>query len=261
MIEVSVDTSGFEKKIIELSVYTKKSVGVEMNTAARGLGVQLARYTQPFDFKDSSRESGNNAIKRDVLRVFYVLPDTLCQNPVPIDSGQYAGWLRLFTTKQGMAYAVKREGFRINDENQTLYRHHQESRNRNGIVPRDRNIVDKQANFAAINLWVITETQFATYLPFVQTEVGFAKAGWITAVSKLGDVRGIPSWVTRHKGKAPGSVDDHTKDENPYVIIRNDVNYTDRVLSESGKRGALRDTEFRLAKRIQAALDHPPKEK
>lgn len=258
MIEVTVNTLGLEQKILRLAAYTKKSVGEVMRQEGRLLGIQLARYTQPFGFGNDSRDQGSNAIKRDVLRAFYVLPDALCQKPTQIQTGEYAGWLRLFANQQGIVFAVEQKNFRIQESNQTLYRHHQELRNNNGIVPANRNMVTKQNRFAAINLWVITESQLASYLPFIQKEVGFAKAGWATAIDSLGGTRGLPGWVTRHKGKAPGKAIDQTQLETPTLTLVNEINYTSRVLSESGQRGAVKDAEYRLGKRIQAALDHPP---
>lgn len=265
MIEVSVNTVGLENKIVRLAAYTHKSVGEVMRREGRLLGVQLSRYTQPFGFDDKAKESGENAIKRDVLRVFYVLPDNLTLNPTPIKSGEYAGWLKLFTTKTGTVFAVKQENFRIRDSNQTLYRHHQEMRGRDGTVPRNRGLVNEQPRFTAINAWVITQTQYQNYLPFIQKESGFSKGGWATAISKLGTsgkkhssggTRGIPGWVTRHKGKAPGEAIDKTSDAHPTLTLRNLINYTSQVLSNSGQQGAVRDTEYRLQKSIQSALTY-----
>ena len=261
MIEVSVNTTGLEEKILRLARYTHKSVGSIMKQEARLVGVQLARYTQPFGFGDDAKKLGEGAIARDTQRAFYVLPDNLVANPTPISSGKYAGWLKLFITKAGTIYVVRPENYRANDTSQTLFRHHNELRNKDGIVPKKTGWVDKQPDFVAINLWVISQSQYNAYLPFIQKEVGFAKAGWATAISGIGGTRGIPGWVTRHKNKSPGSVNDQTANEdNPTISIVNEVNYTSRVLSESGKRGAIRDAEYRLAKRVQAALDHPPKE-
>lgn len=260
MLEITVDTSGLDAKVIRLAAFTGKTVEEAQIPEARLLGVQMARYTQPFDFGDSSKKLGEGAVERDVRRAFYVLPNDLVANPVMIKSGQYAGWLRLFSTTAGVAYAVQSNNFRVQDSSQTLYRHHQTLRNRSGNVPKKSGWIDQQARFVAINMWVISQSQFDDYLPFIQKEVGFAKGGWATAIADLGGTRGLPGWVTRHKNKAPGrSI--IKKGENPTVTIINDIDYTSQVLSQSGQRGAIRDAEFRLAKRIQNALDHPPKDK
>lgn len=260
MITVDVDTSGLEEKIIRLSKFTRKTTGEVMRQQGRLLGVQLSRYTQPFGFGGDAKKQGEGAIARDVNRAFYVLPNELVTNPVPVQKGQYAGWLRLFTTKEGVTFAVQASNFRVKDSMQTLYRHHQSLRNRDGNVPKRAGWIDRQPRFVAVNMWVISQSQYDNYLPFIQKEAGFAKAGWATAIDSIGGTRGIPGWVTRHKGKAPGTVGDETDNaENPKLFLINEVNYTSQVLSESGKRGAVRDTEVRLAKSIQLALDHPPK--
>jgi hypothetical protein len=83
-------------------------------------------------------------------------------------------------------------------------------------------------------------------------KVGFAKGGWATCAAQLGGTRGIPAWVTRHK--TPGTVIDETESENPKITIRNDVNYTSKVLSDSNVQGALRDREAKLTARIERIL-------
>lgn len=281
MITVDVDTSGLEEKIIRLAKFTRKSVGEVMRQEGRLLAVQLARYTQPFGFSDKSKQQGQSAIAGDLVGtrrtgratggqgdgtggVFTVVPDDIMAKAVDYKDGT----TRLFVKKDGTVYGADTSMVLKNPSMAQLDAIHQSKRRASdGSVTQAGYGTKDIGRWKFVSKFVISKSVFQNYLAYVFTKVGIAKSGWADCAKKLGGTRGgtaegnIPGWVTRHlKDFSFGVVGDETDNpENPKLFLINEVNYTSQVLSESGKRGAVRDTEVRLAKSIQLALDHPPK--
>lgn len=271
MIEVTVNTLGLEKKIVRLAAFTHKSVGETMRQEGRLLSIQLARYTQPFGFDESALAKGQQAIKSDLEgtrrggsgygAVFTVMPDDIMAQAQISEASGTTQNLKLFARKDGTVYGTDRQTFKPFASISEMASHHQSLRRSDGSVGELHATVEDIGRWKFINTWVIGRTQFNNYLQFVFQKVGIAKSGWASCAKILGSTRGIPGWVTRHlKDYGFGEVIDRTNDPKPTLTLRNNINYTSQVLSTSGQSGAVRDSEIRLAKRIQEALDHPPKE-
>jgi hypothetical protein len=252
-LTVSVDTSGLEKKILEKSIAMKKSLGEALKEEGGLLAVSLVKYTQPFGTGNKAKAQGESAILRDVTEAFYVLPDQLCSSVTVVRDGLYAGYFQIFAKKNGTVFLTAQSTWHVPDSVEQLQAHHNQLRNRDGRVRRDRNKIDRDGALAIINLWVITQSQFAALMQILLPRVGFAKGGWATVARKLGRSNSeLPGWVKNHT--SPGSVIDNTDAAQPSLTIINEVNYTGRVLSESAKKLAIQEREVKIGLAVDRAI-------
>ncbi len=229
----------------------------------------LANTTQPFSGRDketkaAARALGEKAVEVDISKVFYV----------PTSDGGFAKAL----TERAQASAQKR-----NKGNADVGGRTQKFRDRiNGYISNGnmkalreiakdfgwnnaRRTIDPAIHEAArtgrrkkvrkqpggMTLVLNTEEHLRRYIKKRQRMVGLTKAGWAKAAdmiptsNKGNATRGIPQWVTRHKGKASASIQDMSRDEdNPRVSMTNQIPWTSNALSPSEARKALQ-----LAKR------------
>jgi hypothetical protein len=104
---------------------------------------------------------------------------------------------------------------------------HRRNRNRYGRVRSDRR------NMAVVAIW-------NRYTREVQSRVGFAKAGWITAARAVG--LSMPSWVTRLGGAAGGGYVAPTQNRLVIEAINRSTkipNYEQRVVSSAVRSRAM----------------------
>jgi hypothetical protein len=257
----NVDLSGLDQKLRQIAKITKEEPAKLMKQEARLLCVELAKYTQPFGLDENAKKLGEGAVKSDLLGnvrgrpggqrsggVFYVIPDALANSAHQEKTGN----VRIFSRKDGFVYGTDSDKFKTKASNSELEEHHKSMRGPDGSVTQAGGKTRDIGRWKFIQRWVITQSQFTSYLAFAIRRVGFAKGGWATCAAKLGGTRGIPAWITKHK--TPGTVIDATGGPEPKITIRNDVNYTSQVLSESNLKAALRDREIKLTARIEQAL-------
>jgi hypothetical protein len=234
-----------------------------MKQEGRLLCVELAKYTQPFGTDDKARELGETAVKGDLLGggrgrwdgvkragLFYVIPDGLAAQ---FRFEKVGGRVRLFARKDGKIFGCDVNKLKYSASITELEAFHHASKNKDGSYGSAAATATlDNGRWKFIQKWVIKKSQFDALLKLLISKVGYAKSGWATCAEKLGGTRGIQKWVTKHS--APGTVIDETNSEQPKLTIRNDINYTSQVLSESGAKGALRDREIKLTSRIEKIL-------
>lgn len=246
-LTLTADMRPLLRKIEELKSHAFDKTWPEvLQPEARLLCVELARYTQPFDFGKESQATGEIAVRRDVYKVF-ANPSTIFTRIQQQNPEAARGFWRYLKTNDLhkvrlllAAYAPDLVDAEIGALDPAI---HQAAR-RNGKVVLRR-----------VSRIVLEGDKLVEYAEDTQKKVGFAKSGWATCARQLGGVRGIPRWAS--KGNAPGHVVDHSDDPNePTIFLNNDIDYTDRVLSVTGQAGAFRDRTYRLEKRIEAAIQH-----
>ncbi len=246
-LTLTADLRPLLRKIGELKEYAFDKTWPEvLRPEARLLCVELARYTQPFDFGKEAEASGEIAVQRDIYRVF-ANPSTVYARIFVQNQDAAKGFWRYL--KKGdlhqvklvlAAYLPELIDADIGPFDPAL---HQAAR-RNGKVVLKR-----------VSRIVLEGNKLVEYAEDRQKRVGFAKSGWATCARTLGGIRGIPRWAA--KGNAPGHVVDRSDDpEAPTIYLNNDIDYTDRVLSVTGQAGAFRDRTYRLEQRIAKAIEH-----
>lgn len=272
-ITLNVDTSRFVALVREVARRTGRTVQKELKVAGRGLCWELSKATQPFGMDDKARGQGESAIRRDLFGsgqggltsstirragMFRTLPDGIMANATEEQSTT----VQIFAKKNGEVYGTDRENFlRSPSVGDLDALHHGQFRD--GRISSAKGYDRTIGRWKFISRTVIPQSAGTDLLNFLAARVGFAKAGWATCARLIGDAknstRDFPKWVKRHRD-SPGQIDDKTDDPNhPTLGLTNGINYTSRVLSDQNIRIALKDAEFKLRKRIQNAIDHPPK--
>jgi len=246
-LTLTADMRPLLRKIEELKNYAFDKTWPEvLQPEARLLCVELARYTQTFDFGKESQTKGEVAVRRDIYKVF-ANPSTIYARIQAQNPAAAKGFWRYL--KKGdlhnvrllvAAYMPDLVEAEIGPLDPAL---HQANRREGRVV------------LKRVARIVLEGDKLVEYAEDRQKAVGFAKSGWATCARQLGGIRGIPRWAA--KGNAPGHVVDRSDDpENPTIFLNNDIDYTDRVLSVSGQAGAFRDRAYRLGQRIEKAIEH-----
>jgi hypothetical protein len=263
-ITAITDTTDIRAKLRQYGALLKKE---ESDTVRRFAVVacrNLANSTQPFSGREKETSArgkflGEKAVEVDISKVFYV----------PTIDGGFAKQL----TKRAEASYRKRGGSgkawlhtnkfidRISDYigrgDMTALRNVAKDmgwKNFNRTIDpaiheaaRTGRRKKVQKSSKGMTLVMNTPEHLQRYIKKRQKLVGLAKAGWakcadlISTSNKGPATRGIPQWVTRNKKKAPGSIQDLSRDErNPKVVMTNRIPWTSSVLSPNEAAKALR---------------------
>jgi hypothetical protein len=237
-----------------LAVYAQ-IVGKETSEAvkqfARVACVNLATNTQPFGSAKESREPGEKAVEVDISKVFYTPQDggfgsTLKEivgssNRSDTSKQKFNTRLDGYIQSNNLAAITKLardfgwKGTLFDDIDPAL---HQNARR----PPRGR--VTKRKG--AMHMVIGGNEALAKYKDQQKKKVGLTKAGWAKCATLIplqrasSPTRGIPQWVTRHIGRASGSIVDNSHVQaNPSVTMTNGTPWTSQVLSESSAKAAL----------------------
>jgi hypothetical protein len=245
MLKVDVDFSGMDGKLREIVKLTKEEPAKIMVQEARLLCVELAKYTQPFGLDDAAKKQGEEALARDYNRVYAqasaVFKELQIENKDMAD-----GFWKAFQARQyDKASKILRDSKGLN-RNTPIQPFD------GGTAHNRRWKRGKVGGGVVASLILQVQKGLKPFLTKEKGKVGFAKGGWAACAKKLGGIRGIPAWIYKHD--TPASVIDNTDKENPSITIRNEVNYTDQVLSATGAADALKDREIKLTERIKKIL-------
>lgn len=231
-----------------------------LHTRGRFVAIVAATHTQPFGADGAGKKKGEEAIRRDVRRIFLTaneFADRLSLSSAPRLQATLQNALR--TGQWDRVEAIfEKTGYRrlklMQSPDASL---HQAARV-NGKVPkgtRPVGILQSQGSRDA-------------YIKKVQKGVGFAKGGWATCAELFTKAktngrltRGIPGWVSRHKGKAGGSVVDNSMDPNsPFVELSNNVRYASQCLSQGQANAAADQAEANMMKELEMKLARESRE-
>lgn len=203
-----------------------------MRRSARAIAIQLAVATQPFGVGANARQAGENAVKRDVARVYVSVSKVYKSFPNQKHANAY--WAAI--TKRNYAQAQN-----IKDSYNPIYRRipirafdggaaHQAARkNRGRVVASQKPLMVVQR-----------DRSLDTYTRKQVGHVGEAKGGWAACAKILGSTRGLPQWVTRHAGTlSPGSVLESYAGPVYRVRLINGVRYASSTITQSDKQAAM----------------------
>lgn len=258
------DTTDIRTRLKEYSTLMRKGVSDSVRQFAVVACRNLANTTQPFSgnekaTSEAGRLKGEGAVKVDIGKVFYT----------PVVDG---GFTKVLTKWAELSYRKKyKDASSINRRTESFRKRmnrYVSEGNTAAIRKISRNMgwknlartVDPRIHEAArtgrrkrtvkpaSGMVVILNKpeHLERYVKKRQRMVGLAKAGWakcaelIKSAKKGPATRGIPQWVTRHKRRANGSIQDLTHSErNPKVIMTNKIPWASNVITPNETRKAV----------------------
>lgn len=246
-LDIKIETRELAAALKQLATATRKDFATVVQQNARLVSWNLAHNTQPWGMKLAEKKTGEAAVMRDIGKVFK--PATAIFKAIrATDSKLAKAWYSL--VKDGKFSAAERilKATDLLDRNAEIGpiedRHHRDSRGSRGRVHRHR----------AAQI-IPDARELREYQKKITARVGFAKAGWITAGMKVGNVTKVPAWIKRHQGAAPGAARDNSRDMfSPHITLSNQVRYLPRIMSESDVAHALRLQREKMLAHIQHVL-------
>lgn len=255
LLDVQVEQEKLQQSFRSMASITGKKLGSVVKQNARLIAWNLMHNTQPYGMTLASRKMGDAAVMRDIGKVY--APASAIYKQL-LESGAVKmakGWYKLVKDgKYKEAEDILRKTS-ITDRNAAIFAPldsslHQGVRNSRGRVSRHR----------AAQI-VPDAKEIKEYKKKRVALVGFGKAGWLTAASGLGSISRVPSWITRHRGKAPGRAEDHTdRETDPYVVLHNDVRYASQIIPDGEMAAALKIQAEKMLAHIEHVLVNSAKE-
>lgn len=232
MITVQVNSQAWTSALEQYRREEKKDLGQILRQQGRLLAVQLALITRPTGKSSAVRDSQRKSIENDVLRGLWSY-ERLAEKL------GHAGteWTKRVSeaARAGNAAALRAlfdgstwEPVAINPAVDTA----------KALSIRDPKTGKSRRNIPVSQKQVVTAANSITNFARKRAEKGgIGKGGWAGAAVPLGGTRGIPGWVNKHS-KHGTAVDHASKDENPYVVLRNNVRYILTICDEAQVRAA-----------------------
>lgn len=253
---LEVEISELQRAMLRYAQVTGKSLGQVVKMNGRLIAWNLAHNTQPYGMTHAEKKLGEAAVLRDVGLVYQSAQQMYKLLEQQGDLKLAKAWYKLVRIGgYGQAEKLLR-GTKLKERNTPIFSpldrdFHKQSRSRSdGAVHRHRP--------AQI---VPDAKQIRDYAKTKKELVGFGKAGWITAGSKLGSITRVPAWITRHKGRAPGSADDHTsRKDDPFVTLTNAVRYTSKIIPDHQVAAALKIQREKMLAHIEHVLVNSARE-
>ena len=193
-----------------------------LESAARVYALECARESVPFGTGSDAKQSGEGAVKRDILRIYASLGQAYEDISPPRMQGAF--WIKVKSGHWDEAQRI------LDEFGQTLKGVPIRSRWDGGIAHRTNQ--DNRGHVRSRRPAVIMADQRAldSYVKREQAEVGKGKGAWVDVVRQLGGrVRGLresgditANWITR-KGKGMGRAYQTGTDQNPKLRIENRV--------------------------------------
>lgn len=190
---------------------------------------QVTRLTPPRGFGTDAKKQGEDAIKRDLSKIFTPVNEELLN-----DIGSQFGvdgidqWIT--GSKGDKLHLVWDKIDPTGKGIQDFHRAHQDNRGR----------VRKGLKGTAVNVWralyVVSFADFAAYLNKILSHVGRRKAPWAMAYSRLGGA--VQNWIARHFGASVDGafLNDISNQTNPSITAWNwapGIRDDERILRDS----------------------------
>lgn len=245
---INVETSELNRAMLRLAEVTGKKFGTVVKQNTRLIAWNLAHNTQPYGMSLAEKKMGEAAVIRDIGYV-YQSAAQIYQLLKQQDEKLAKAFYKL--VKQGgygQAEKILAASGRI-ERNAKIFApldpgFHQAARNGRGRVPKykPQQIVPDAGDIKA-------------YAKSRAAMVGFGKAGWITAGSRLGTIARVPAWITRHKGQAPGhATDESARKDDPFCTLTNSVRYASKILPDGEVGAALKIQREKMLAHIEHVL-------
>lgn len=262
---LDVEIESLQRALLRYAEATGRSLGVVVRQNTRLIAWNLAHNTQPYGMDLAAKKLGEAAVARDVGKVFASGPqiykiikfeatakearrfNKLVKNSNSAETMAGAFWQMLKGGRYGelrrflKSLDIPEIDLPIGEIDPKIHKARWNSRGRvRGNAP---------------SLIVPNAKDIRDYIKVVKKRVGYAKAGWITAGSRVGSITRVPAWITRHRGAAPGTADDRSHDKtNPHITLTNRVPYISRILPDHEVADALRIQREKMLAHIEHVL-------
>lgn len=247
-VRASYDDEKLQRKLRDLAEWKEISFAEVIRRFSRLCAVELSVRTQPFGNTSAARQLGQNAIDRDIRKLY---KDTATLLDMA-RSWKDSNWQRAVVT------ALEKEDFNslwillqqtkswlrdklVEAPDPAVHKAHRNSRGR----------VRKSRYFGIVK----DAAALIRYIKDRQMMVGFAKSVWWTCAQQIKtDLKragaGFPAWVRRHKG--PGRIIDNAEDEiNPHVVLISNLPWMDDVLPHYEREKAVEIVRQKMFKYIE----------
>jgi hypothetical protein len=213
------------------------------------LCTDMATVTQPYTNSTKSKKLGENAVSRDINKVFRG-PKKMYDRIKKESEDVAKGFWSLYKSgkfKDAEELFYKATGERVQEITKTP---HIKARNKRGRV------TDSSADINAV-YHVKSDDRIKAYAGKIQKRVGFAKSGWITAAEQIGTIKKrVPAWIKRHKNTQTGSARLHDVKGTKYYLITNKVRYIKEIFNSGS---FMKASSFRIKamqREIKKILEH-----
>jgi hypothetical protein len=250
-ISAMTDTADLRGRLATYAQIVGKETSEAVRQFARVACVNLATNTQPFGSGKGDREPGEKAVEVDISKVFYTPQDGGFGNTLKeivgaskrsdVAKQKFNTRIDGYIQSNNLAAITKLardfgwKGTLFDEVDPSLHQNARRS-------PRGR--VSKRRG--AMHMIIGGNEALAKYKDQQKKKVGLTKAGWAKCATLIplkrasSPTRGIPQWVTRHLGRASGSIVDNSYvQDNPSVTMTNGTPWTSIVLSESAAKSAM----------------------
>jgi len=277
-ITAMVDTSDLRERMRVWGDLVGKETSEGLRQHARIACVTLANTTQPYSGKDEEGDSmskegkrvGEQSILNDVSKVFYTAnePTRGYENSLKqkVDQSRRSDKAKeSFKAKierycrsnntEGIAWLArffKTERVQFDGFDRQIYESARTGARRN--VPKKTKM---------LSLVIGADGELQKFKEERMKRAGMAKAGWAVCAEKIPlqrtspGTRGIPQWVTRHKGRASGSIEDHSNDPtNPKVRMTNEMPWVSKLLTPAEANKALDMTRNKFVKYMNTQIKY-----
>lgn len=251
-VNTTVNDSAFQRALLRFAAYKNKGIPGVVRAQARLMCVNLAHNTQPYGNDDAARFHGQNAVRRDLSKVFIGSERLVEIARAGLSTRNRASHMLLVAAETGNLEGMRTAWQILSQRPITAAKSpdeswHQSQRNGRGRV-RGKGRLMIVASDSALRLYRLRKEKL----------VGFAKSGWATAARMIGGTRGIAGWVTRNKG--PGDAEDLTNDsDNPRVILTSSVRYISMVLPDTEVQAALKIQREKMQRAIEIQMNQEAK--
>ena len=250
------------ERIARLAEVTNKSIGQVFRDRAPTLARYLATATMPIaglardggsanGLGKEAHTLGMKAVTRDVSRV-YKSPNGIVSQIAQSYGNKGVGMARGFFGMMKRGEMVQAKALlsraKVGGESVQIIewdggKRHKEARVKGRVPKSTRAVVISDAK------------KLAEYTEMRRGNVGFAKAGWVNAASRMGRTKTtIPRWISKHTS-APGHGNDFTNDIlAPRFELTNSVNYLSEILSERYLLMATASFERSLKKEVNIVV-------
>jgi hypothetical protein len=282
-ITAMVDTSDLRERMRVWGDLVGKETSEGLRQHARIACVTLANTTQPYSGKDEEGASqskegkrvGEQSIINDVSKVFYTAnePTRGYENSLKqkvdqsrrTEKGKAAMKARIerycrSNNAEGIAWLArffKTERVQFDGFDRQIYENARTGSRKN--VPKKTKM---------LSLVIGADGELEKFKQERMKRAGMAKAGWAVCAEAIpvkqaqSATRGIPQWVTRHKGRASGSIEDHSNDPtNPKVRMTNEMPWVSKLLTPAEANKALDMTRNKFVKYMNTQIKYELKKR
>lgn len=234
---------------------TGKAFSQVVKQEGRLICVNLAFQTKPFGDNDIGKQQGVLAIRRDLKRVYLTVGNIYDELLKLAGDGKKTGEQLAKAFYGAVQRGDLERARKILRSTGLKFGSVPLGKFDGGAAHRSRRGSRGRVNGRHPSLIVTDRKALRAYRTKIEKNVGIAKSGFVEPARALGGARGIPRWVTRHKGN--GVIEDHSADLlYPHVRIINQVPWIKEALNDRQAAEAMRMQREKMQRHMQTVLHY-----